>query len=58
MNHDIAHCKGCCCPIRDNCYRYQANLEVVYGHYKSTLITYFVDDYLCDKAKKELNQCP
>lgn len=54
MCHDITHCKGIGCPIRDNCYRYQAHLEVVYGKYQSTRISYFVDDYLCDKAKENL----
>lgn len=60
MCHDITHCKGIGCPIRDNCYRYQAHLEVVYGHYKSTRISYsyFVDDYKCNKAKEILNSEP
>lgn len=27
MNHDIAHCTGLGCPLRNTCYRYKAHLE-------------------------------
>ena len=27
MGHDITHCKGGDCPLKDNCYRYLANQE-------------------------------
>lgn len=56
MCHDITHCKGICCTIRDNCYRYQAHLEVESGKYQSTRISYFFDDYLCEEAKENLKQ--
>lgn len=27
MNHDITHCKGGECPLKEHCYRYKAYLE-------------------------------
>lgn len=27
MNHDILHCDGLNCKLRDNCHRYLAHLE-------------------------------
>jgi hypothetical protein len=26
-NHDITHCSGECCPLKHNCYRYNAYIE-------------------------------
>lgn len=54
MIHDIAHCQGNGCPIRETCFRYQAHLEVQEGKADGTLFTYFKPDYLCDRAKENL----
>lgn len=54
MTHDITHCQGNGCPIKDSCIRYQAHVEVEKGIYKSSLIAYFKDGYLCDKANKAM----
>lgn len=54
MIHDIVHCKGVGCPIKGDCFRYQAHLEVVEGKYKSMLISYLIEGYLCDKAKETI----
>lgn len=51
MTHDITHCTGIGCTIKEGCYRYQAHLEVANGIYKSSRISYFMDGYLCEKAK-------
>ena len=29
MNHDITHCRGIDCPVKDTCYRYIAYQEAV-----------------------------
>lgn len=56
MNHDIAHCQGNNCPIKETCDRYKAHLEVIEGKYQSMRISYFRRDYLCDKAKKAMEE--
>lgn len=28
MNHDITHCEGKYCPLKETCYRYMAYLEL------------------------------
>lgn len=53
MTHDITHCTGIGCLIKEGCFRYQAHLEVANGIYKSSRISYFKDGYLCEKAKNE-----
>lgn len=44
MNHDISHCKGGKCPLKDTCYRYLAYKELKenpgkFGQYHSFFIT-------------------
>lgn len=44
MQHDITHCKGGDCPLKETCYRYIAHLDLKenpgkYGLYHSYLIT-------------------
>ena len=29
MNHDITHCRGIDCPVKDTCYRYIAYLDAI-----------------------------
>ncbi len=29
MNHDISHCAGSKCPVRNDCLRYTAHLDLV-----------------------------
>lgn len=52
MNHDITHCKGIGCPVKDDCFRYKAHLEVESGKYESMMITYYADGYLCEIVKQ------
>ena len=51
MNHDITHCRGIGCPIKEECFRYEAHLEVENGKYKSYMIPYYKDG-LCKRAEK------
>ena len=44
IQHDIAHCKGGDCPLKDNCYRYLMHLDLQenkekYGRFHSYFIT-------------------
>lgn len=44
MNHDISHCRGGECPLKDTCYRYLAYYELKenpgkFGQYHSFFIT-------------------
>ena len=44
MQHDISHCKGGDCPLKETCYRYIAHRDIVdnpgkYGQYHSYFIT-------------------
>lgn len=34
MIHDIAHCEGGGCPLKDKCYRFLAHQEAVERHLK------------------------
>jgi len=47
MNHDILHCDGLNCKLRDNCHRYLAHLEVQKIH--ALHISY---DYIVSNTKK------
>lgn len=49
MRHDIAHCKGIGCPIKDNCFRYKAHLEVEQGKFTIPVL-YFIEGWLCQRA--------
>lgn len=55
MSHDITHCAGNGCPIKNTCFRFEAHLDLqarrLPGHF-----SYYVPDYLCDKAKKRLGE--
>lgn len=51
MGHDITHCKGNDCPLKDGCYRYLAYQEpydfiisvLRSTHYKDGECEYFMD---------------
>lgn len=51
MTHDITHCEGVGCQIKDDCIRYKAHIEVEQGKYKSMRVSYFIDGYICERAK-------
>lgn len=56
MNHDITHCMGIDCPIKDDCFRYEAHLEVESGKYKSSWIPYYRDGSLCKRAEMAVKE--
>ena len=55
MIHDITHCRGLGCPIKEDCVRYLAHLEVEQGSYTGP-VTYFIDDFLCARAREVKNK--
>lgn len=51
LGHDICHCTGLNCPIKEQCNRYLANLDSIQKKLK--YVTYFVDP----PYNKEENKC-
>ena len=52
MNHDILHCDGLNCKLRDNFHRYLAHLEVQKIH--ALHISY---DYIVSKYNSNTKKC-
>lgn len=52
MNHDITHCKGEGCPIKDDCFRYKAHMEIEKDDHGYPYVSYYKKGYICDEAKK------
>ena len=62
MQHDISHCKGGECPLKDTCYRYLAYKELKenpgkYGLYHSFFITTPFNYGKCKHYMKSENDC-
>jgi hypothetical protein len=62
MQHDISHCKGGECPLKDTCYRYLAYKELKenpgkYGQYHSYFITTPFNYGKCKHYMKAENDC-
>lgn len=62
MQHDISHCKGGECPLKDTCYRYLAYKELKenpgkYGLYHSFFITTPFNYGKCKHYMKAENDC-
>ena len=50
MNHDIIHCDGLECPLRDTCMRYMAYLDLKENEYNGLYDYYVINPY--DKKTK------
>lgn len=62
MQHDISHCKGGECPLKDTCYRYLAYKELKenpgkFGTYHSYFITTPFNYGKCKHYIKADNDC-
>lgn len=42
MKHDITHCKGGKCPMKETCYRYLAYLDLIENKEKQGIHSYFI----------------
>ena len=54
MNHDIIHCDGIECPLRDKCQRYKAHLDLKENQYNGLYDYLIFNPY--DKKTKQCKQ--
>ena len=54
MNHDIIHCDGIECPLRDKCQRYKAHLDLKENQYNGLYDYLIFNPY--DKKTKQCEQ--
>ena len=50
MDHDLIHCDGLDCPLRENCMRYKAHLDLKENEYNGLYDYYVINPY--DKKTK------
>ena len=54
MNHDLIHCDGLDCPLRENCMRYKAHLDLKENQYNGLYDYYVINPY--DRKTKSCKQ--
>ena len=54
MNHDIVHCDGIECPLKERCVRYKAHLDLKENEYNGLYDYYIISPY--DRETKQCKQ--
>ena len=54
MNHDIVHCDGIECPLKERCVRYKAHLDLKENQYNGLYDYLIFNPY--DKKTKQCKQ--